>query len=115
LARIGIDKFAAAASGSPRELANSPGQLRSTMTADFGQLALAQAGGTDEFPPVDVVLDVRTNNEWQKSHVAGAVHVPLYERKNRLGALRQRIPCHRRSLPARERRAHSRDRERSVR
>jgi len=83
LARIGIDKFAAAASGSPRELANSPGQLRSTMTADLGQLALAQGGGTDEFPPVDVVLDVRTNNEWQKSHVAGAVHVPLYELKNR--------------------------------
>src|SRR5699024_12740641 len=47
------------------------------------QLALAQGGGTDEFPPVDVVLDVRTNNEWQKSHVAGAVHVPLYELKNR--------------------------------
>lgn len=85
LARIGIDKFAAATSGQPRELAADPGQLRGMTTVSFGELARAQAGSAAGLPPLDVVLDVRTNNEWHESHVDGAVHIPLYELPKRAG------------------------------
>ncbi|GAA5112546.1 MBL fold metallo-hydrolase [Haloechinothrix salitolerans] len=80
LARIGIDKFAAAATGKPEELAADPTQLRSTATASFTDLAAAQSGTrVNGLPLPDVVLDVRTNNEYRDSHVENAVHIPLYE------------------------------------
>lgn len=78
LARIGIDKFAAAATGKPEELAADPAQLRSTATASFADLAVARP---------EVVLDVRTNNEFRASHVDGALHIPLYELTSRFGEL----------------------------
>src|SRR5699024_12297163 len=83
LAGIGIDSLAGAAAGQPRELAADPSQLRSTPSATFADLAAARGGSGDGFPPPDVVLDVRTNNEWKASHVKDAVHIPLYELKNR--------------------------------
>ncbi|WP_207918539.1 MBL fold metallo-hydrolase [Saccharopolyspora karakumensis] len=87
LARIGIDKFAAAAVGSPEQLAADPGQLRSTTTATFADLAAALDGNPDGKPAPEVVLDVRTNNEFAASHVTGAVHIPLYELKDRIGEI----------------------------
>jgi glyoxylase-like metal-dependent hydrolase (beta-lactamase superfamily II)/rhodanese-related sulfurtransferase len=87
LARIGIDKFAGAAVGSPEQLAADSGQLRSTPTATFADLAAALAGSTDWKPAPEVVLDVRTSNEFAASHVAGAVHIPLYELKDRIGEI----------------------------
>ncbi|WP_199740550.1 MBL fold metallo-hydrolase [Saccharopolyspora rhizosphaerae] len=84
LARIGIDKFAAAAVGTPQELAVDSGQLRSTPTATFADLAAAMAGETGDLPAPEVVLDVRTNNEFAAHHVAGAVHIPLYELADRV-------------------------------
>ncbi|MEU5851355.1 MBL fold metallo-hydrolase [Saccharopolyspora shandongensis] len=84
LARIGIDHFAAAATGQPAELAADESQLVSTPTATFAELATALAGAPGELPSADVVLDVRTNNEWRASHVEGAVHIPLYELADRL-------------------------------
>ncbi|WP_182545741.1 MBL fold metallo-hydrolase [Halosaccharopolyspora lacisalsi] len=83
LARIGIDAFSAAATGSPQELATDSGQLRSTTSVTFGELAALQDGRGDGLPAADMVLDVRTNNEWKTSHVEGAVHIPLYELKDR--------------------------------
>ncbi|RCW44462.1 glyoxylase-like metal-dependent hydrolase (beta-lactamase superfamily II) [Halopolyspora algeriensis] len=83
LARIGIDTFSAAATGQPRELAAEAEQVRSTTTATFADLAAVRDDGGDGFPAADVVLDVRTNNEWQAAHVEGAVHIPLYELKDR--------------------------------
>ncbi|GAB3551791.1 glyoxylase-like metal-dependent hydrolase (beta-lactamase superfamily II) [Actinopolyspora lacussalsi] len=85
LARIGIDKFAAAASGQPAELAADPARLRETTTASFADLAAARSGEHNGMPPADVVLDVRTNNEFRDSHVTGAVHIPLYELPKRVG------------------------------
>ena len=85
LARIGIDKFSGAATGQPRELAADPSRLGTMMSVTFGELAKALAGPADGLPPADVVLDVRTNNEWRASHVEGAVHIPLYDLANRLG------------------------------
>ncbi|SDQ90649.1 MBL fold metallo-hydrolase [Actinopolyspora saharensis] len=83
LARIGIDKFAAAATGYPQQLAADPGQLRATTTATFHDLARTRSGENAGFPDADVVLDVRTNNEFHKSHISGAVHIPLYELSKR--------------------------------
>lgn len=79
LARIGIDSFAAAATGTPEELADDTAQLRTTPTATFADLAAALNGGADGLPEPDVVLDVRTDNEFAASHVTDAVHIPLYE------------------------------------
>lgn len=87
LARIGIDTFSAAASGQPQELAAETDQLRSTTAVSFGDLAAARDGRGDGFPAADVVLDVRTNNEWTASHITNAVHIPLYELKDRLAEI----------------------------
>ncbi|MDQ0379082.1 MBL fold metallo-hydrolase [Amycolatopsis thermophila] len=87
LARIGIDKFAASAVGTPEGLAADPAQLRSTPTATFADLAAALSGSTGGFPAPDVVLDVRTNNEYASAHVSGAVHIPLYELVQRRGEI----------------------------
>ncbi|WP_338059282.1 MBL fold metallo-hydrolase [Streptomyces oceani] len=84
LARIGIDALAGAAAGQPAELAVDPGQLRDTPTAMFADLADALRGRPGDLPVADVVLDVRTNNEFRAAHVQDAVHVPLYELKDRL-------------------------------
>ncbi|MER6987846.1 MBL fold metallo-hydrolase [Saccharopolyspora hirsuta] len=84
LVRIGIDQPAAAATGQPAQLAADPAQLTSTPTATFADLAAALDGRPGELPPADVVLDVRTNNEWRASHVEGAVHIPLYELASRV-------------------------------
>ncbi|WP_019853320.1 MBL fold metallo-hydrolase [Actinopolyspora mortivallis] len=84
LSRIGIDTFAGAAAGSPEELAADVEQLRDTPTATFAELATALADDLDGLPAPEVVLDVRTNNEFTASHVTGAVHVPLYELLRRI-------------------------------
>jgi len=86
LVRIGIDRPAAAATGQPAEWAADPSQLRVIPTADFIALAGYQSGEPEpDLPPPDVVLDVRADSEWRESHIAGAVHVPLYELPRRLG------------------------------
>lgn len=84
LARIGIDTFAAVANGTPRELAAQNDQLRSMLAVPFKDLAAARTGGGNGQAPVGVVLDVRTNNEWKAAHITEAVHIPLYELKDRL-------------------------------
>ncbi|GAB3274690.1 MBL fold metallo-hydrolase [Parasphingorhabdus pacifica] len=84
LARIGIDKFSAAATGTPEELAADTAQLRGMPTAVFADLARALNGGGSELPAPGVVLDVRTKNEFRASHVENAVHIPLYELPRRV-------------------------------
>jgi hydroxyacylglutathione hydrolase len=80
LARIGIDRPAAAATGTPREWAagRPPASLR---LARFSDLAAAM-GRQDGAGPV--VLDVRLRLEWEAGHIAGAVHIPLHELPGRL-------------------------------
>lgn len=81
LARVGIDRPVASATGSPDEWAQHPGQLAGMATASFADLARARERGeaTDGVPDPDVVLDVRTTGEWDTSHIDGAIHIPLYE------------------------------------
>ena len=78
LVRIGIDRLAAAGTGSPAEWADGQ-PLRSFPVADFASLAAVR-----HHRPV-LVLDVRRNLEWAESHIDGAVHIPLHELLARLG------------------------------
>ncbi|MFC4946635.1 MBL fold metallo-hydrolase [Pseudonocardia sp. GCM10023141] len=85
LVRIGIDRVAAAATGTPRELAADPAQLTSLPSASFSALAAELTGRRDgDLPPAQVVLDVRLDTEWKASHLEGAVHVALPELPGRL-------------------------------
>jgi glyoxylase-like metal-dependent hydrolase (beta-lactamase superfamily II)/rhodanese-related sulfurtransferase len=77
LVRIGVDDLSGSAVGEPAQLTGgSP--LRSYSVADFSDLAAARRDG-------DVaVLDVRQTDEFQTSHVTGAVNIPLHELAGRL-------------------------------
>ena len=80
LARIGVDRPAAAATGTPEDWSGGHEiRLRSMRTGTFADLAAARPRH---------VLDVRTAAEWRDGHLAGAVHVPLPE-----------LPAHIDSLP----------------
>ncbi len=78
LVRIGIDRPAAAATGTPEQWAGDDAPLATVERATFA--GLAQARALREI----VVLDVRRNLEWNGSHVVGAVHIPLHELVTRL-------------------------------
>jgi glyoxylase-like metal-dependent hydrolase (beta-lactamase superfamily II)/rhodanese-related sulfurtransferase len=77
LARIGIDRPAAAATGHPDHWAGGQ-PLRSYPVATFADLAVVR-----HHRPV-ITLDVRRNLEWAQSHLDGAVHIPLHELPARL-------------------------------
>ncbi len=79
LVRIGIDRLAGAATGSPREWTSEP--LASYATATFADLAEVR-----HHRPV-VVLDVRRVHEFAERHVDGALNIPLHELAGRLGEL----------------------------
>ncbi|MCO6411393.1 MAG: rhodanese-like domain-containing protein [Thiogranum sp.] len=56
----------------------------------FGQVAEISAGELNrqlaaQAPPQ--IVDVRTRAEWRRSHIPGAVNVPIQELKQRLGSL----------------------------
>jgi len=72
LARIGIDRPAAAATGDPRTWTGGQ-PLGSFPVAGFAALATART----ERPVA--ALDVRRAEEWDESHLAGALHVPLHD------------------------------------
>ncbi|WP_199433754.1 MBL fold metallo-hydrolase [Qaidamihabitans albus] len=80
LARIGIDRPAAAATGTPEQWADERSRLAVLATATFAELAAVRAGRRPHgLPDADVVLDVRLANEWRTGHLDGAVHIPLPE------------------------------------
>jgi len=72
LVRIGIDRPVAAATGHPDDLAGGRA-LRSYPVADFADLESVR-----RHRPV-VILDVRRDQEWDASHISGAVHIPLHQ------------------------------------
>jgi glyoxylase-like metal-dependent hydrolase (beta-lactamase superfamily II)/rhodanese-related sulfurtransferase len=77
LVRIGIDRPAAAATGDPRDWAGGRA-LRSYPVADFTDLE------TVRHHRRVVILDVRRDQEWGESHIAGAVHIPIHQLPSRL-------------------------------
>jgi rhodanese-related sulfurtransferase len=85
LARIGIDRPAAAATGAPEQWTDDENRLGDLTVATFGDLAAARSGRPPRgLPRVDVVLDVRLAGEWRQGHLDGAVHIPLPELVGRL-------------------------------
>jgi hydroxyacylglutathione hydrolase len=80
LSRVGLEEVAGAAVGGPDDLAPED-RIRSYRVATFAEL-VAEA---DQRPDEIVVLDVRRPDEWDDSHIAGAVHVPFYELEERMG------------------------------
>ncbi|MEV4459351.1 MBL fold metallo-hydrolase [Microbispora sp. NPDC049633] len=77
LARIGIDRPAAAATGGPADWTGDD-KPASMPAATFADLATMRRHRSI------VVLDVRRDAEWRESHVPGAVHIPLHELPSRL-------------------------------
>jgi hydroxyacylglutathione hydrolase len=76
LVRIGVDRLAGAAVGSPGDLA--PGELGSYPVRDFAALAAALHDGAP------VVLDARRDEERAAGGVRGSVHVPIHELAGRI-------------------------------
>ncbi|GLW30566.1 MBL fold metallo-hydrolase [Actinoplanes regularis] len=86
LARIGVDRPAATATGDPDQwAAGDDTRLAQLTTATFTDLAAARAGTPPPgLPALDVLLDVRMSNEWRTGHIDGAVHIPLPDLPHRL-------------------------------
>ena len=80
LARIGIDRPAAIATGKPEDWAAGE-PLASFPVADFAALAKALRARRV------TVLDVRRDLEWAAGHLDGALHIPLHELAGRLGEI----------------------------
>lgn len=78
LARIGIDRLAAAATGTPERWGGGT-RLGTMKVATFADLEPAR--GAREV----AVLDVRLRQEWTDGRVAGARHIPLHELLARIG------------------------------
>ncbi|MGA5601310.1 MBL fold metallo-hydrolase [Streptomyces sp. EMB24] len=79
LARVGIDRPAAAATGEPGGWVRAGEKLASFPRARFADLAGVRERGEDV-----VVLDVRRDSERAAGHVEGAVHIPIHELHGRL-------------------------------
>jgi glyoxylase-like metal-dependent hydrolase (beta-lactamase superfamily II)/rhodanese-related sulfurtransferase len=77
LVRIGIDRPAAHATGTPAEWAGGD-RLASFPRATFADLMQVR-----HHRPV-VVLDVRRRLEWAEGHLRNAVHIPLHDLTSRL-------------------------------
>ncbi|UYM23946.1 MBL fold metallo-hydrolase [Streptomyces albus] len=80
LARVGIDRPAAAATGDPSGWVGEGEQLASFPRARFADLAQVRERG-DEV----VVLDVRRDSERVGGYIDGSVHIPIHELHGRLG------------------------------
>jgi len=76
LVRIGIDRPAAAATGTPTAWADRP--LHSFELATFADLSQVR-----HHRPV-AILDVRRRGEWTQSHITGAIHIPIHELLSRI-------------------------------
>ncbi|WP_405593829.1 rhodanese-like domain-containing protein [Streptomyces sp. NBC_01092] len=78
LVRVGIDRPAAAATGSPADWVRPGERPRSFPRATFTDLAAQD----------DVVtLDVRRDSERHAGHIKGAVHIPLHELRGQLSEI----------------------------
>ncbi|MGW7055095.1 MBL fold metallo-hydrolase [Streptomyces sp. NPDC054887] len=79
LARVGIDRPAAAATGDPAGWVHEGEQLASFPRARFTDLAQVRERG-DEV----VVLDVRRDSERVGGYIDGSVHIPIHELHGRI-------------------------------
>ena len=82
LVRIGIDRPAARRDRPARGLGGRAGRWR---RCGWPSSATWRPPSPAAHGPV--VLDVRRRLEWEESHIAGAVHIPLHELPGRLGEI----------------------------
>ncbi|MCC3777678.1 rhodanese-like domain-containing protein, partial [Streptomyces sp. UNOB3_S3] len=80
LVRVGIDRPAAAATGTPAGWVRPGEALRSFRRATFADLAAARAAGEQV-----VVLDVRRDSERAAGFVSGSAHIPIHRLRDRVG------------------------------
>ncbi|MGV9273433.1 MBL fold metallo-hydrolase [Streptomyces griseosporeus] len=80
LARVGIDRPAAAATGDPAHWIREGEKLAAFRRARFADLADIRERGDDV-----VVLDVRRHSERAGGHIDGSVHIPVHELHGRIG------------------------------
>ncbi|MET8950504.1 MBL fold metallo-hydrolase [Streptomyces sp. NPDC004129] len=78
LVRVGIDRPAAAATGTPQEWVPEGGNPASFPRSTFVGLA---EHGTDDI----VVLDVRRDSERAAGYIEGSIHIPIHQLHKRLG------------------------------
>ncbi|MEV5681210.1 MBL fold metallo-hydrolase [Streptomyces sp. NPDC052179] len=79
LVRVGIDRPAAAATGTPADWL-APGEIPASFPrATFTDLAALES------PDDVVVLDVRRDSEQAGAHITGSVHIPLHTLHRRIG------------------------------
>lgn len=81
LVQVGVDRPAAAAVGSPADWLREGERPRAFRRAGFAELAEVYAPGET------VVLDVRRDSERAGEHIAGSVHIPVHEVRDRLGEI----------------------------
>lgn len=81
LVRVGLDRPAAAATGTPRDWMPEGHGPRSFPRATFADLANRGARDTDS---TTVVLDVRRAAERARGWIAGSVHIPVHDLHRRL-------------------------------
>ncbi len=79
LVRIGIDRPAAHAVGSPEDLTSSAADIARLRAVGFADLVAAQALDSD-LP----LVDLRRRLEWSDGHLVGARHLPLHDLLGRL-------------------------------
>ncbi|MFB6563190.1 rhodanese-like domain-containing protein [Streptomyces sp. NPDC056400] len=90
LVRVGLDRPAAAATGTPRDWIPEGHDPRSFPRATFADLAdvadLADLAdrGTRGADSTTVVLDVRRDSERARGWIAGSVHIPVHDLHRRL-------------------------------
>ena len=82
LVRIGIDRPAAYATGTPSEWASESAPVSSYLRVDHRGMAAALAAD-----PALPMLDLRRRSEWQDGHVRGARHIPLHEVRPRMAQI----------------------------
>ncbi|MFH9818224.1 rhodanese-like domain-containing protein [Streptomyces sp. NPDC017230] len=80
LARVGIDRPAAAATGDPAGWVRPGERLASFPRARFADLAQVRERVEDV-----VVLDVRRDSERAGGYIEGSVHIPIHELHGRIG------------------------------
>ncbi|MFK0284454.1 rhodanese-like domain-containing protein [Streptomyces sp. NPDC090499] len=80
LTRVGIDRPAAAATGTPEAWLRAGERPRSFPRATFAELS---ARGAQDV----VVLDVRRDTERAEGHLRGSLHIPLHQIRDRLGEI----------------------------
>lgn len=89
LARIGVDRPAAAATGQPESWAGGrENRLTGLLMATFADLTAARKGTPPTgLPAPDVILDVRLTGEWLAGHLEDATHIPLPDLTERVDEL----------------------------